>query len=382
MGGRGGIAICGGVGGRRKRWRGGYDDGGARGPSLRAPLSLLSSLSTALPFAYPRSPACDWNGNGTEQAHPHHNPKSPTDHMSKPMGQRSVRSRTSQHMHLNALDTQPHSGRTVRGGGGWEVKLAPRACWHGGGNTPQTPTLWPVECEAEVLGITPTEPGRRLAPGGRSYRRDRGAMGAQPFHGGWGRLGAAGGIKGQRRVQGGCTLSLPGAPIETNCKLEHAPITARVGQGPVDGMGGVSECQSNNLEESFHCELKLWEKERQAQLYPQNWVGWCPGSSLTNLSNPHPRAGSERPTSAAELTFEMGSRLDHPRSYQCDCRDELKSPLSGLGQALVVTWKPPGGPRKIWRVNYQMTAGSILAQAFISGNRAFFQTNIRISSSI
>ena len=31
MGGRGGLAICGGVGGRRKRWRGGYDDGGARG---------------------------------------------------------------------------------------------------------------------------------------------------------------------------------------------------------------------------------------------------------------------------------------------------------------------------------------------------------------
>ena len=121
-----------------------------------------------------------------------------------------------------------------------------------------------------------------------------------------------------RRVQGGCTLSLPVAP---NCKLVHAPITnrnQRVGQGSVDGKGG-EPYQNNSLDESFQCELKLWEKERQAQLYPQNWVGWCPGSSLTNPSDPHPRAGSERPTSAAKYAFEMRSRFDHPRSHQCDC---------------------------------------------------------------
>ena len=212
------------------------------------------------------------------------------------------------------------------GGGGVYQRLA--QVGHGG-NTPLTPQLWPKELEAEE---SPDGSGRRIRQGwdrsegcrGRCARRAASECigapsGAQPVHEGWGRLGAAGGNKGQRRVQGGCTLSLPFAPIETKCKLAHAPITERVGQGPVDGMGGVSECQPNNLDESFLCEPKCWEKERQAQPYPQNWVGWCPGSSLTNLSDPHPRAGLERPTSAEEVSFEMRSRLDHPRSHQCGC---------------------------------------------------------------
>ena len=55
-------------------------------------LSLLLSIAPAVP--YPSSPACDWNGTATAQEHLHHSPKSPTYHMSEPMGQRSVRSRT------------------------------------------------------------------------------------------------------------------------------------------------------------------------------------------------------------------------------------------------------------------------------------------------
>merc|ERR1712026_520384 len=47
--------------------------------------------------------------------------------------------------------------------------------------------LWRLEAEDDR--ITPTEPGRRHAQGGRSYLEDRGALLAQPCHGGWGRLG-------------------------------------------------------------------------------------------------------------------------------------------------------------------------------------------------
>ena len=83
----------------------------------------------------------------------------------------------------------------------------------------------------------------------------------------------------------------------------------------VDGQGGTRESsRQNNLNESFH---GVSCKGRPAQPNPQNLVGWCPGSSLTNLSSPHPRAGLERPTSADGFPFEMRSRLDHPRSHQC-----------------------------------------------------------------
>ena len=266
----------------------------------------------------------------------------------------------------------------MRGGGGWEVKLAPRACWHGRGNTPQTPTLWPRECAAEDT------PGRRI----RGRDRPMGCRGrctwrvtectgapsgAQPVHEGWGRLGAAGGIKGTRRVQGGCTLSLPVAP----CKLVHgsiAPITnrnRRIGEGTCrwkQRQVGVSEII--DLDENFQCikaggvwsdpaYFRLVLKERQAQLNPQNWVGWCPGSSLTNHSCTHPRAVWEWPMSANKVSFEIGSRPDHPRSYMYDCRRIPRR----LGQALVVTWKLRG---KIFERIITMTPGSILAQENIS----------------
>ena len=169
--------------------------------------------------------------------------------------------------------------------------------------------------------------------------------------GGWGRQG---GSKARGVYREG--VPLPDAPIETNCKLEHAPITARVGKGPVDGKGGESS-QTNNLNESFQCELKCWEKERQAQPYPQNWVGWCPGSSLTNHSYPHPRAGWEWPMSANDVSFEIGSRPDHPRSYTFDCQ---RTPRR-LGRPLVERRKLRG---KIFRVDNHNDCG------FYFGSRA------------
>ena len=172
-----------------------------------------------------------------------------------------------------------------------------------GGNTPQTPqTLARRVLEAEVDRITPTDPGRRFALGGRSYLEDRGALCAQPFHGGWGRLGAAGGIKGQRRVQGGCTLSLPEA---NSCMDEFAPITnrnRRLEQGSVGGMGGESH-QNNILEENFQCEFESESTGRQAQALPQNLEAWCPGSLRTNSADPHRRAGSAEPASADATSF-------------------------------------------------------------------------------
>ena len=225
MQGGGGLAIWRWSGGRRKRWRGGYDDGGRQGAQFTR---AAFRCRCCPPLRH--CPTPDWRrpaGMGMRRLRstPTTAPNPPHTTCPNPWGRGRCARELSQHMHLNALDTQPHSGRTVRGGGGWEVKLAPRACWHGGGNTPQTPTLWPVECEAEDLGITPTEPGRRLAPGGRSYRWDRGAMGAQPCHGGWGRQGSGKGRK-LRTVQGGCTLSLPREYSQWRM-VQTAPITNR-----------------------------------------------------------------------------------------------------------------------------------------------------------
>ena len=207
---------------------------------------------------------------------------------------------------------------------------------------------------------SPTGPGRSIRPGWKIGSIGRAPPGAQPYQGGWGRQGGdKGRYESMWNAQGGCTLSRPKIGdriMSQSAPKQRKPITSR-NHYIVDGTGGR---ESNNLDENF--QGVRW-KERQAQPNPQNLVGWCPGSSLTNLSDPHPRAGLDRPTSAEVVTFEMGSRLDHPRSYQCDCRHESENPLGGLGQALVVTWKPPGGPQKIWRVIYQMTAGSILAQA-------------------
>ena len=92
-------------------------------------------------------------------------------------------------------------------------------------------------------------------------------------------------------------------------QFNHRTICATV-----DGMGGS---EHNDLQTRVFngCRSGMG---RQALANPQNWVARCPGSLLTNLSDPHPRAGLERPTSADEVSFEMRSRLDHPRSHHSD----------------------------------------------------------------
>ena len=149
---------------------------------------------------------------------------------------------------LNASDTQPHSGRTVRGGRR-EVEDAPSATWHGG-NTPQTPqTLAQRVLAAEE---SPDGSGRRIRQGWD--RSDRGAFGraSTPW---W--MGAAGesevghdqgqvvidhGKDDERSTLtegGGCTLSRAPKPREV--------ITYR-NQINVDGNGGR---ESINSEENF-----------------------------------------------------------------------------------------------------------------------------------
>ena len=87
----------------------------------------------------------------------------------------------------------------------------------------------------------------------------------------------------------------------------------------VDGIGG--EC-FNVLEESFLSPWsversgRFWEKERQAQPYPQNWVGWCPGSSRTKLACFHPRAKLAFPTSATRVVLSIEHQLDHLWFYR------------------------------------------------------------------
>ena len=95
----------------------------------------------------------------------------------------------------------------------------------------------------------------------------------------------------------------------------HAPITSKnrhFGMA-VDGQGGIRESHQNNiLEESFP---HVRGTGRQAQALPQNLEAWCPGSLRTNWEKPHPRAGVTQPTSADLTMCEIGSWLDHPRSY-------------------------------------------------------------------
>ena len=151
MHGGGGLAICGGVGGWRKRW---CDDDvlvvGARGPIETAQPSLSLLLSTLAVLPYPSSPACDWNGrvrNLTTTKAPNHPHNTDALHGVKRPGCAHAHG---QGKHRN---TQPHSRRTV-GGGRRAVKDAPRATWQGWRTTPRTPTLWPIECAAEEIGIT------------------------------------------------------------------------------------------------------------------------------------------------------------------------------------------------------------------------------------
>ena len=121
---------------------------------------------------------------------------------------------------LNALETQPWSAHQGAGGGGGSRCIA--QAWQG--NTPRTPTLWPVECEAEAINRrrvgTPVRPGGEIrsiggAPAGaRSFASDRGwrrldwkRMGGHMR----GRMTRACGKADERMIDesidGGCTLS-------------------------------------------------------------------------------------------------------------------------------------------------------------------------------
>ena len=167
-------------------------------------------------------------------------------------------------------------------------------------------------------------------------------------------------------AQGGCTLSLPASTrARGQITNQSAPNRARSDNNKVDRnqnsrkfcalVDGIGGERFNNLQRRVFIGCRSGTG-RQAQLYPQNWVGWCPGSLLTNLSDPHPRAGLERPTSAEEFTFEMRSRLDHPRSHQCGC-EHRPADWARLSSK-------PGShrcDRKFSRINVTI-AGSILAQ--------------------
>ena len=150
MSGGGGLAICGGVGGWRKRWHGVDDDGGGQWPQFtRAALCCSCPLLRHCPTPDWRRPA----GMGmrrlrsttTTTPKPPHN----TDAL------HGVKRPGCAHAHGQGKhrNTQPHSRRTV-GGGRRAVKDAPRATWQGWRTTPRTPTLWPIECAAEEIGIT------------------------------------------------------------------------------------------------------------------------------------------------------------------------------------------------------------------------------------
>ena len=175
MPGGGGLAICGGVGGWRKRWC--DDDGlvvGARGPIETAPLSLSLLLSTLAVRPYPVPAATGRNRltNGASET-PTTTPKPPQTTCPNPWGRGRCAREPSQQMHLNALETQPRLAYLGAGGGGGYQRLA--QVGHGG-NTPQTPQLWPRELEAEE---SPDGSGRRFAKGWDQI--DRGALCAQPL---------------------------------------------------------------------------------------------------------------------------------------------------------------------------------------------------------
>ena len=79
MGGGGGLAICGGVGGWRKRWRG-YDDGLVLDGELGGLTEFTRSafVDHALQYPTPVGRRASGMWTDTEQVHPHHSPKSPT----------------------------------------------------------------------------------------------------------------------------------------------------------------------------------------------------------------------------------------------------------------------------------------------------------------
>ena len=173
----GGLAICGGevsIGGCGGRWKRRCDDDGVEVElPTWAELIERSPRGCALIVpevpCYPSSPARDWNAwvrnlTSTKAPNPPHN----TDalHAVKRPGCASAHGQGKQRI------TQLAGGRTCEG---WRRRreLARSACKHGG-NTPRTPTLWPIECEAITrrnLDVRPPWGDRSWGCRGRCARR-------------------------------------------------------------------------------------------------------------------------------------------------------------------------------------------------------------------
>ena len=175
--------------------------------------------------------------------------------------------------------------------------------------------------------------------------------------------------------QGGCTLSLRAMRARRSSIINSVSnrmrsdnknrnqINHRRIRATVDGIGG--EFHNDLQTRVFNgCRSGMG---RQALANPRNWVARCPGSLLTNLSDLHPRARLERPTSAEEFTFEMRSRLDHPRSHHCD----RERPPERTGPPSRRKVEAARGTTKNFEMD-ECTPGFILAQERLIIYRAIF----------
>ena len=215
--------VVGDVGGS---WYGGWwhDDGnvvGGDAPNRNRSALSLSLLSTLAVRPYPVPAASGRNGNTCGSGRtPTTAPKPPHTTCPNPCYRGRVPCASAQ-CSLNASGSQPWSAHQGAGGGGGSRCIA--QAWQG--NTPRTPTLWPVECEAwEAINRrrvgTPVRPGGEIrsiggAPAGaRSFASDRGwrrldwkRMGGHMR----GRMTRACGKADERTIDesidGGCTLS-------------------------------------------------------------------------------------------------------------------------------------------------------------------------------
>ena len=162
---------------------------------------------------------------------------------------------------LNALDTQPWSAYQGAGGDGGSRCIA--QAWQG--NTPRTPTLWPVECEAwEAINRrrvgTPVRPGGEIrsiggAPAGaRSFASDRGwrrldwkRMGGHMR----GRMTRACGKADERTIDesidGGCTLSHETVVMKSNQLSNRTPDSSGGIKSIVDRSPNQCDCRPGGV---------------------------------------------------------------------------------------------------------------------------------------
>ena len=176
-----------------------------------------------------------------------------------------------------------------------------------------------------------------------------------------------------RSNRGGCTLShcasqardeiIRFKPVSHRTRSDNNKVdrNRRKSHALVDGSGGAVFI--NNLEENFHSPWSVersgsfWVKERQAQPYPQNWVGWCPGSSRTKLACFHPRAKLAFPTSATRVVLSIEHQLDQLWFYRV-CGATVQQTGPGSRRNLEAA-------DRIAMQNFEndyITPGSILAQ--------------------